>query len=253
MRRALALCAALCVALLAACGPSASNDDPRLAQADRAISDGDFVAAQALAEAVLADHAGTGRAELLLGYSLQRRKRYELARPHFERALELEPFEKQVSAHYLLGWCTYNLGELDAARAAFEGHLERAPDYGHSWFGLGLVALDQERLDDAQDAFGRAIELQRAAVEAGDASQVPDLAASYCRRGEVHVRGEEWEAARDDLLAGLRVFPHMPDDWFRLHRVLSELGDDARAADALAQYERLKAAGAPAAGGDVER
>lgn len=241
---------ALVAALVAACGgPEARNDDPRLDRADQLVLDGDFEEVERLARAVLAEFPGTGRAELLCGYSLQKRKRYTQAEPHFERALELEEFEKQASAWNLLGWCRYNQGRLAEAREAFRAHLEHAPDHDHSHYGLGLAALDDGLFDEAETSLRRAIELQEQGLGEGKGWLRADLAVSHCRLADVHVAREAWTEARDEFLAGLQLYEPLYSDWFKLHQVFQEMGEPERAALCLEKHDHWKRQAEEAAAG----
>ena len=80
------------------------------------------------------------------------------AREHFEEALALEP--DYPPAIYFHGWALYYTGEMAAARLAFRNHLSRQPDVGDSHFALGLIAFDENDLEEAETRFRRAIELQ---------------------------------------------------------------------------------------------
>lgn len=249
-----ALAAALvALALYAGCSqPTAANDDPRLADAQRAIvEDGNFARAQQLAEAVLAEHANTGRAELLLGLAIHKQKLYSLAIPHFERALELaedEAFERSESAHYYLGWAYYNTGEVAKSRSAMQTFLELNGEEGDAHFVLGLLAQDDGELDEAKREFELAADLLRRRFEATgrmERSLLPEIAKALVRLAEVHEQLDELLEARINLEAACyHVYP--PDypqqytAWYRLYRVLEALGEDIPAKQALAKHERFK-------------
>jgi tetratricopeptide (TPR) repeat protein len=181
-------------------------------------------------------HEADGRAAFLFGLSYHREKRYALARPWFERAIRDAP-EYPVT-HYFLGWALYYLGDAAAARAAFETHLHHDPDEGDSHFALGLVDLDEDRVDDAADRFERAIALQE-----GRADRVRELAKAYALRSDVHVRRGDLAAARADLVRATALHPDHYAAHHRLYRVCLRLGDDDAAArarrDFMAAHERM--------------
>lgn len=51
------------------------------------------------------------------------------------------------------------LGQLDDAKRTYETVLAKHPDHGYAWRGLGLVALAQDRPDDAIAALQTAAKL----------------------------------------------------------------------------------------------
>jgi tetratricopeptide (TPR) repeat protein len=178
----------------------------------------------------LQQHAEDGRAEFLMGLSYHREKRYALARPRFDRAVELTP--DYHPAYHFLGWCLYYLGELTQARTAFEQHLAWMPDEGDSHFGLGLIDLDEDRLDDAARRFRRAIELQ-----AGDPRRRKDVSKAHARLADVHVRRDEIEAARAELEIATELWPQHYTAFYKLSRVLNRLGETEAAQQAFRQYQ----------------
>ncbi|MHC5005846.1 MAG: tetratricopeptide repeat protein [Planctomycetota bacterium] len=178
----------------------------------------------------LQQHAEDGRAEFLMGLSYHREKRYALARPHFERAVELTP--DYHPAYHFLGWCLYYLGELTQARTAFEQHLAWMPNEGDSHFGLGLIDLDEDRLDAAELRFHRAIELQ-----AGDPRGRKDVSKAHARLADVHIRRDEIEAARAELEIATELWPQHYTAFYKLSRVLNRLGETEAAQQAFRQYQ----------------
>ena len=186
-------------------------DDPKLAIAQRLLSSGHFEYAKNLITQVLDARPEVGRAEFFLGVALTKMKKYEDARPHLERSLQLrQPFPEAKHAHHFMGWASYHLGELGRARSDFEAHLAEVPDEPDSIFALGLIAFDEDRLDDAEKHFQRAIELfqqnlgadnrelpsamfglamaEYGAGRSEEARKVAEAALAVCRKvyGEVH-------------------------------------------------------------------
>lgn len=174
-------------------------------------------------------HPLDGQAEFLLGLTYHREKRYGLARPHFERALKLAP--DYATIHHFLGWCLYNLGEAGAARRAFEAHLARAPGEGDSHFALGLIDLDENRLDDAEHRFLEAIRLQQ---------DIPrrkrEVSKAHARLADVYMVRGDLAAARLHLENSTRLWPEHYTAFYKLYRVLTRLGEDDAARAALEQH-----------------
>ncbi|MFM7135349.1 MAG: tetratricopeptide repeat protein, partial [Planctomycetota bacterium] len=127
------------------------QNDPRIAIVQRLVQGGDYEAAASVCRTVLAEKPNCDRATMLLGVALSKSKRYEDARSKLEAARDsAQDYPERRHANHFLGWACYHLGDLEAARKAFEAHLAAVPGEPDSTFGLGLVALDEDRLDDAQ-------------------------------------------------------------------------------------------------------
>ncbi|MHC5001584.1 MAG: tetratricopeptide repeat protein [Planctomycetota bacterium] len=180
-------------------------------------------------------HPDDGVAAFLFGLTYHREKRYEKALSHYEQAVSLEP--DYTPTYHFLGWATYYLGRAEASRAAFERHLASHPDVADSHFGLGLVDLDQDRLDDAEQRFRTAIRLQE---EGGSPARPRDLAKAYAQLGEIFALRGSLEEARTALEHAVDLFPDHYEAHYRLYRVLLQLGEEAAAQQALERHEAAK-------------
>ncbi|MHC4219723.1 MAG: tetratricopeptide repeat protein [Planctomycetota bacterium] len=175
-------------------------------------------------------HPDDGLAEFLMGLSYHREKRYALARPRFERAVELTP--DYHPTYHFLGWCLYYMGEMDGARDAFEQHLVRQPTEGDSHFGLGLIDLDEDLLDAAERRFRRAIALQ-----ADNQARRRDVAKAHARLADVYLRRDDLETARAELVTATGLWPQHYTAFYKLSRVLNRLGETGAAQEAFRRYE----------------
>lgn len=217
-------------------------DDPRVAEVELALAASDFDRARELADGILADHPEHGYARLLLGLAFHKRKLYPRARPHFEAVIRGgRSFEKFDAAWYYLGWCLLNLGELELAREALEKHLATAPGEGDTHFALGLVAVEEGRDDDALASFRRSIELNRAAVEAGNSGRVPDVAKAHARIADVLLARDETEAAVGELEMCVRLWPAHYNAWYKLYQAHVQLGNTDKADASLKKHDHWKA------------
>jgi tetratricopeptide (TPR) repeat protein len=208
--------------------------EPSLVAIFRLIEQQQTDAARAALAAYQREHADDGQAEFLVGLSFHREKRYGLARPHFAAAVELAP--RFHPAYHFYGWCLYYLGELDEARGAFERHLEYVPAEGDSHFALGLIDLEADRLDAAERRFREAIRLQ-----AGNPRRLADVAKAHARLGDVYVRRNDLEQAKAELIEATRLYPDHYTAHFKLYRVLTRLGEEEAAQEALSDYREVKA------------
>ncbi|MCP3902618.1 MAG: tetratricopeptide repeat protein [Planctomycetes bacterium] len=175
-----------------------------------------------------------GQAEFLFGLSYHREKKYEQARPYFRRAADLAPEYDPV--HYFRGWGLYYLGEIEAARKSLERHLTYKPDYADTHFALGLIALDEDRLDDADRLFRRSIVLAGAGEETAR-----ERAKAHARLADVRIRQGDFEAAREQLIIATELFPDHYEAFYKLYRVHTRLGDEEAAADARTRFETTRA------------
>ncbi len=188
-----------------------------------------FEAARKILEPLVKAYPASGRAEFMLGLSHHQQRRYELALPHFRRALELEP-DYHKTGHFL-GYCLYYLGDVDRARRAFESFLAHAPDNPHTHFSLGLVAYDQDRLEEATRFFTRAIELC-----GEDRTLVQRRASAHARLADVYTRSSKLQPAREHLELATQLNPDLYGAHFKLWRVLTRLGEHDAARQA---YQRF--------------
>lgn len=187
-----------------------------------------FDSAEAALRGALAERKGDGQIAFLLGVAIQKQKRYADAKPYFEQALaSKQSFPEVDYVFHFLGWCAYYLGDLALARDAFDEHLRRVPNEADSVFGLGVVALDDDRLDDAESAFTRAIAMQEK-----DPKAARDVAKAKARLGDVLVRREKLADAERVLRDAVTLYPDHYEAWAKLARVLDRLERPDEAAKA---------------------
>ncbi len=186
--------------------------------------------ARAALAAHLQQHPDDGRAEFLMGLSFHREKRYALAKPRFTRAVELEP--NYNPTYHFLGWCLYYLGEMEPARRSFEQHLAHVPSEGDSHFALGLIDLDDDLLDDAEQHFVNAIELHR-----DNPRRRKDVSKAYARLADVHILRGDLEEAEAQLQTATELWPEHYTAFFKLYRVLTRLEEPEAAQEAFRLYK----------------
>ena len=249
----LTTCAAL-LAAVAAVGPASAQNagrpdlkrtagdarpDPRLDTAVRVLARGGFREAGEMARVVLEGDGANDRAAVILGIALSKQKRYTEARAWLERARDsTQAFPERRHAAHFLGWCCYHLGDLGAARAAFELHLKAVPDEPDSTFGLGLVALDEDRLDDAEKLLQASLARFRALGAAGK-PRGADEAKALTRLGDVALRRDDPAAAKRFLEEAVAASPVQHETWSKMARVCDRLGEHAAADAARANAERI--------------
>jgi tetratricopeptide (TPR) repeat protein len=193
----------------------------------RLLRDGQFDAAAVAARTWAAAEPGNLRASFYLGLSLLKGKHYAEAADSLARAAASPAgsFPEAVHASHYLGWSRYYLGDLSGAQRAFEAHARDVPDYDDTQFGLGLIALDQDRLPEAEARFRRALELlgSRPGTER-------DRAKNLARLGDVQLREGRVADAEASYREAARLHPGLEEIQAKLARAVERRGTEARVA-----------------------
>ena len=198
-------------------------DDPRLDSVGRMLQSGQYGAAELTCMTVLKERAGMGRAEFLLALAITKQKRYEEAKVHFLRSLVTEQkFIERPHTPHFLGWCHYHLGEMDDAQRRFEEHLVAVPNEPDSTFGLAVVAIAQDRTDDAS-------RLLHAAFIAFGKDKPRDQARVLVRQSDLAMRADDPAKAEELLAQAATLAPTFPEIWAKTARVKDRLGKTAQA------------------------
>lgn len=159
-----------------------------------------------------------GQAAFLFGLSYHREKRYALARPWFEQAIEHAPDYQPT--YYFLGWCLYYLGDTAASGEAFQQHQRFNPNEADTHFALGLLDLDADRLDAAEQRFRHTIALLKSAED-----RAKDLSKAHARLADVMIRRGEFESAKVELKLATNLYEDHYEAHYKLFRVLTRLGE----------------------------
>jgi len=216
---------------------------PELGAIARAIGRGRMEEARALAREQLDARPTDGLAHFLVGLSYYNTGNYGAARPWLEKSLELAP--DYFITHDYLAYSLLMLGDLPGAREhcrAFERIDPRAP---RVQVGLGLVALEESRLDAAEARFRRAIELFDLLAREDPAAyraRAPELADAHARLADIAFERDDYEAAREELLTATRLCPRNISAFYTLALVHRRLGEEEQARAALEHYESARRA-----------
>ena len=225
-------------------GSPAGGDPPPPDPVDAvrgALRGGDLAAAERSARAWSDARPDDLRAAFYLGLSLHKLKRHAEALALLERA-EAAPdaaFPEAPHVPHYLGWCRYYLGDLAGARAAFLAHAAAFPEYDDTQFAIGLIAFDQDEVDEAERRFRRALELlDRAGSAPGIARE---RAKCLARLGDVALRRGDLASAERDARAAVALWPDHHEAWAKLARVLDRQGRASEAAEARTQQQQALA------------
>ena len=209
----------------------------------RAIASGSFEEARRLARDYLAAHPRDGQASFMIGLSYFRTDNHGAARPYFEQALAFDP--DYTLTHEYLGESLFLLGDLAGARREYEALRSAIPTDPKAEVRLGMIDLEESRLDEAARRFQRALELFEDLRERDPRlheGRRSELASLHARLGDLHFARDDYAAARDELLEATRIFPQNISAFFTLSLVYRRLGEEALAEEAAARYESARRA-----------
>ena len=112
-------------------------------------------------------------------------------------------------------------------------------------YRLGLVELEEGRLEEAAACFERAIALFEA-MRREDRRLLQarrgELAECHARLGDMHFARDDYESARAALLLATSIAPENISAFYTLQLVHRRLGEDELADQALERYETAKQA-----------
>ncbi len=220
---------------------AATNDDPRFGVIQALMRGAKYSDALMVAETLYRSNPKLARAEFFLGLCLHKLRRYDAARPHLASAAQRsKEFREGPHANHYLGWCAYYLGDLAAARNAFERHMNEFPNYDDTHFGLGLVSLDEDKLAEAETSFRTALQL----IEE-QKGRPRERAKNLARLGDVQLRMDKSAEAEQSYRQAVELWPDHHEAWAKLARILDR---QARTVEADKAREQHKAAVARVSG-----
>lgn len=196
-----------------------------------------YADAHMVAESILKTTPDSARARFYAGLSLHKQKMYVRARPLLEYASAHQAeFAEGPHAIHFTAWCAYYLGDLPAARAAFEQHLKEFPTYDDSHFGLGLVALDEDQLEQAEACFRTALKLI-----AQQNGQPRERGKNLARLGDVQLRQGKLAEAEASYREAVALWRDHHEAWAKLARILDRTDRAEEAALARAEQQAAMA------------
>jgi tetratricopeptide (TPR) repeat protein len=114
---------------------------------------------------------------------------------YFNGALNISP--ENVNALYLLAMYYQQQEMFEKAESTYQNIISFNPDYPHSYFNIGYIALvHQEDYEKAIAYMDKAIEVQPAFYQA------------YYNRGYAHELSGKYQQARDDYRKALQIMPN---------------------------------------------
>ena len=135
----------------------------------------------------------------LAGRALARLDRLEEAEQHYRRAIQLD--EDNADAHESLGMLLGNGGQYAGALAEFEATKRLRPEYSEGWRRAGLAQEKLGGLDEAEQHYRKAIELDK------------DNADAHENLGVLLGSGGQHAEALTEFEAMKRLWPEYSDGW----------------------------------------
>jgi len=170
----------------------------------------------------------TSQPLFLMGLSYHHDKKYAKAVHWFTRATESNGQGYPHTGHFL-GWSYFYLGNIEQAKANFQKYLAWKKDEPDSLFALGLIALEEGELQQAEV-------LLRKAIVAG-ASNVEMEAKAKARLADVLVEDGRWEDAVTLYKEAVLQNPDLYEAWHRFGFALARIGKKDEAVVAAHQCE----------------
>ena len=198
------------------------------------IEDGRHGPARVRLRQWLDEHPEDSRGEFLMGLSYHQEKRYGRAIRWFDMAALHQPVYPPI--WHFKGWSNYYMGNAPEALRAFEQHLRLDPNEGDSHFAIGLLAMEEWRLDEAERHFLKAIELQ-----ATESNRTKGVSKAKARLSEVvEHRDGDIDQATLLLRESVELHPDHYEAWYRLSRLLTQQGHAEEARSAMEQFHMAK-------------
>jgi len=212
------------------------QNDARIALIKRLLRANRFDDAEMVARTLATEYPQLARATAFYGLALHKQKKYGAARPLLERAIESpQDFPEKGHLPHFLGWCCYYTGDAAAAQHYFEIHAANWPNFDDTFYGLGVIALDDDRVGDAEEAFSNALRIQQAQPDDRRA-----IAKTTARLGDVAMRQDRPAVAMERYERAVELWPDHYEAWARLVRLYHREGreEDAVRAEAMEQKAR---------------
>jgi tetratricopeptide (TPR) repeat protein len=162
----------------------------------------------------------------ILGMLLYANEQYELAETCFARAHALAPTEARWA--YLLGRTQVYLAHYDRAIASLGEALRLEAGYLPARLMLAKSLLEAGRADESRALYGQIVK------------ERPETAEAHYGLGRIAADGGETSSAIEPLRRACELFPGFGAAHYALARAYRATGDEAKAREELALYEKDK-------------
>ena len=211
--------------------------DPRLKVGKELLMAGRLDEALIIFQTVLEARPDLARALFLNGLALHAKKSHALALDQYLQAESLnQAFAEHELLDYYIAWSAFYAGDATLAQARVERCLKVNPERADPNFLAGILAFNEDRLEDAEQCLERALRFAQLEPEP---LRSRELRRAWVRLSDVLARSERREEALQAIENALEIQPDFAESWFRKASILSRLGREAEAEDALARWRLL--------------
>ncbi|HNT73987.1 MAG TPA: tetratricopeptide repeat protein [Anaerolineae bacterium] len=214
--------------------PEASVIGGDIEAAQAQLDAGEFVAAKATLEQLVAQNDKDAEAHFLLGLACFNLQEYDKARESFNRSLALDP-GRGAAVHHNLGVLAYQLGDLTTAVAEFQAALAIDAQDADSHYQLGATYLvlafpagalqpDADYLAKSQSEFELALQ------------SAPNKPEALVGLANIHIFQNRVDEAIALLEEALEQSPDMREALFALGRAYAVAGQNAQARETLQRF-----------------
>ncbi len=206
---------------------------PNLGVAAQLLASRQFADSEIVLRAILKEEPRCARAEFLLGVALMKQKQYGQARPLLEASLASgQDFAGRKQVDHFIGWACYYLGDLESSKRAFQSHVGSVATADDSYYGLAVIAIDEDRIADAQLALERAVELI-----GQNPARKQDRSKALARLGDLELRREKPTEAMALYEESLELWPDHYEVWAKIARLYESANRTADAERARANQQ----------------
>ncbi len=211
--------------------------DPRLKVGKELLMAGRLDESLIIFETVLRDRPELARAHFLKGMTLHGRKSHALALQHYLKSEALnQDFAEHELLDYYVAWSAFYAGEAELAQDRVERCLLDNPERADPNFLAGLLAFNDDRLEDAEVSLRLALQYGRLEPEP---ARSRELRRAWIRLSDVLARAERREEALEAVTNAIEIQPDFAESWFRKASLLSRLGRESEAQEALVRWQAL--------------
>ncbi len=206
------------------------NDSPAIlienaTAANRAANIPEFVNIPADAMLKIDTPAAEYARHMDLAIESMKQRKYEIAVPEWNKALELVPGEPRV--HNGLGVALAETGKVEEAIVRYRKALELNPQYAEAWNNLGEALAGKGAIKEAIAQFEKAAQLD------------PKYVVAHANLGKVLARSGQTDEAIDHLKKVVELTPDAADARRDLGHALADKGSLQEASVELAEAVRL--------------
>lgn len=145
---------------------------------------------------------------------------------YFERYVELKP--EDPLGHMLLGYARYGNMEYEGAKQELNWVLQNRPESFEAVYYLGMIDLNENRVDEAQRRFEQVLASSETHADA------------HQSLGKILLRKGQFEQAIQELRRAEELGGGSSDIYFNLSRAYAQLGDRSEAERVLELYQEFK-------------